>query len=650
MSEKIISNINLENNVINNINNKKKKNKNKSQILTPISSKTTQMRPIVKILLEKRRLQEEEDLRIKTLEDAEKMKILEETKKLEELKRILNEEKEKKSKAKQEKIQTQKNNGIYKTKSEKNKDKINKIKLEQMKNYNIITNINTFDNIINLEINKENNLEINKEIYRCPIFTILGHVDTGKTTLLDFLRKTTVQFNEVGGITQQIGTTLLTKKNILKQLEFINNKNIQNEIKIPGLLFIDTPGHEVFKGLRKLGTKIADVVIIIVDITHGLEPQTIESCKLLIETKTPFIFVFNKIDRLYGWNKKLNSTSIKDIIYSHDSNIINEFDTKFKFIRTQIMSLGINCELEWNNTSLNDTINIIPISAVTGQGIPDLLNWIVKYSQTILENQIIFNEDLDCIVMELSNNETLGYTLNCVIKNGNLSIGDMIKIQTQSGNFIITKIKNILTVQENKDSKNNTKYLSHNNIKGTNEIKIIALNLEKTQIGSKILLISNIDKEINNEIDIKINNEINNEIDNEIDKDINLYSETIKLDNKGIGIFSSTMGSLETIIQFLKSNDELINPIQISQISIGTVNKRDLIKLNIKNNNLDNLSENYIENLCVLAFEVKIDNDALQYANDNKITILKDETIYRLYTQYKNFATKIYNERKEKAR
>jgi translation initiation factor 5B len=620
--------------------NKKKKNKkNKSK---PVNKPQSAM---AKLILGNKKLQEDEELRIKAIEEEEerKRKLIEEQEI--ENKRKEDEKRELKRKTKQDKINVQKQEGTYKTKSEKEKYKKNQERLEEIKKFGMVTdngriiikqnNIvshNDINNNINEEEEEEeedddddDEEEEEKINFRCPIFTIVGHVDTGKTTLLDFLRKTTVQSHEVGGITQQIGTTSLSKNIILKQMELIN-KNSSINIQIPGLLLVDTPGHEAFKNLRKLGSKLADIALIIVDIMHGLEPQTIESIKLLTESDIPFMFVFNKIDRLYGWENDLSSNSIEEIINTQNSNTRSEFDTRFKQIQTQIMTLGLNCELGWKNTSPKDTINIIPVSAISGQGIPNLLKIVIDYSQTVLKKQIEWISELECIVMEITNIVGYGYTLDCVIKNGQLSKGDYIKIQTQSGQTIITKIKNIVTIPDNKDSKSTTDYISHNTIKESCGIKIIAENLEKIQIGSKILLGTL--EEYNNTNNVE-----------------SVNCDAIELDSQGISIYTSSQGSLESIVEYVRSNTELINPIKISHVSIGTINKKDLVKFYIANH-----SNSILEYMCILAFEVKIDPDAIQYAKDNKITILKDETIYRLFNQYKEFALKLYNERKENAR
>ena len=654
--------------------NKDKKKKKKPKSKNVKSTESEQNKPIStmgKLIMERKRLLEEENERIRKIEEEEEIKKKKEEEILEKNKKEEKEEKErkeKKYKAKQDKIEAQKKAGQYKTKSEKKQHKKNQLRLEQMKKLGIVSTDSDGKIIIKQdtqiqikeletesesesESESETELNNNKEIqinnFRCPIFTIMGHVDTGKTTLLDYLRKTSVQSHEAGGITQQIGTTLLTRDIISKQINLSDanlDANLKIDIKIPGLLLIDTPGHESFEILRKLGSKLADIAIVIIDIMHGLEPQTIESIKFLKESNVPFMFVLNKIDRLYGWNNQ--NLSGNKLLDAQNFNTKEEFYSRFKQIQTQIMIQGINSELYWSNTSVDDTINIIPISAVTGQGISDLLTCIINYSQTFLSEQIKWVEQLECIIMEISNDNTYGYTLDCILKNGQLSKGDTIQIQSHS-NIIKTKIKNILTIPENKDSKYISKYTQHQTIKGTCQIKIVASNIETSQIGSKIFLIPNETKSKSFSIE-KV------EIEEKVEE-----QNKIQLNSQGICIFTSTKGSMESFIQYAQTNTELINPIQIAYTSIGNVNKKELVKFNLINTSstlgitdIINSLENELkpENICVLAFEVEIDKEAIQYAKDNKIHIFHDNTIYRLFNQYKEFANTLYLDRKEKMR
>lgn len=626
---------------------KKKNNKNKSKSNSESSKPPSAM---AKLILARKQEQEAEEARIKALQDEEERKIKEEEERLAELKKQEEELREQKRKLKQDKIQAQKDAGTFKTKSEKQKIRKNQERLEQLKQMgfmkdgkitvsSVLNNSNIVENQ-NINDNSNNELDNNKSIIelRCPLFTIVGHVDTGKTTLLDNLRKTNVQSNEVGGITQQIGATLLSKESILKRIENLNNIG---DILIPGLLLVDTPGHEIFKNLRVIGSQLADIAIVIVDIVHGLEPQTIESIQILINSNVPFIFAFNKIDRLYGWNKELDSIttdSIDKIIDSQDINVKSEFNTRLEQIKTQIMAQGLNSELVWNNTSPKDTINIVPISAVTGQGIPDLLNCVINHSQTELVQQIEWKPSLECIIMEITNVDGYGYTIDCVIKNGELKKNDFIKIQMNNennnnennDNFIITKIKNILTIPKNKDSKSISKYSNNNEIKGACQIKIVALNLENSCVGSFVTLSNKEEFDKYERSQVLTTNTTNN---------------IIQTDSKGISVFTSTQGSLESLVEFIRQDKELEITPQISYAGIGNVIKKDLLKLFLTNS-----EDPTSENLCVLLFQVDIDDEAIQYAKNNKITILKDETIYRLFSQYKTLCSNVYLERKEKMR
>lgn len=633
----------INNNNDNNDNKNKKKKKNNKGKNKSNSESSKPPSAMAKLILARKQEQDEEEARIKALQYEEERKIKEEEELLKELKKQEEELREQKRKFKQDKLQAQKDAGTYKTKSEKQKIRKNQERLKQLKQMGFIKDgkisvsyVQNKNNIAeNMHINNKPNDEPNIEL-RCPLFTIVGHVDTGKTTLLDNLRKTNVQSNEVGGITQQIGATLLTKEFVLTRTKNLSNSN---NILIPGLLLVDTPGHEIFKNLRVIGSQLADIAIVIVDIVHGLEQQTIESIQILTDSNIPFIFAFNKIDRLYGWNKELDSIttgSIDKIIDSQDINVKSEFNIRLEQIKTQIMSQGLNSELFWNNNSPKDTINIVPISAVTGQGVPDLLNCVINHSQTELLSQIEWKPNLECIIMEITNIDGYGYTIDCIIKNGELKKNHFIKIQINNennennDNFIITKIKNILTIPKNKDSKSTIKYSNNNEIKGACQIKIVALNLKNSCVGS---FITHSNKE---EFDKYEYNQV---------MTINTTNNLIQTDSKGISVFTSSQGSLESLVEFIRQDKELEIIPQISHAGIGNVIKKDILKLFLTNS--EDLTP---ENLCVLLFQVDIDDEATQYAKNNKITILKDETIYRLFSKYKTLCSNVYLQRKEKMR
>mgnify|MGYP000149037540 CR=1 FL=1 len=651
------NNTNNTNNTKSNDKKKKKKNKSKKSDI----DKKEQEKPqsaIAKLIFERKRLQEEEDARIKAIEEENARKEKEEQERLEELERIEKEKKENKRKAKHDKIQKKKNEGTYMTKSEKEREKINKIKLEQLKNISVIggnssqiciqTNLNISDNNnsnerqtnSNFEIETKSDKDVSEQIkFKCPVFTVLGHVDVGKTSLLDNLRQTTIQLKEVGGITQSISTTTLGIDTIIKRTSQINGL-IPKDYKIPGLLLIDTPGHEVFSDLRKNGIQLADVAILIIDLTHGIEPQTIESINLLKNSNTNFVIGLNKIDRLYGfeYNDDVDKfLRIDELLEKQNPNVKNEFETKYSRIKTGIMELGLNCEFGWKNNSLSDTISIIPISATKGYGVPDLLDWIIKYSQNYLTSKIIYDpNNLECIGMELSYVEGFGLLMDCLMKNGSIEIGSVIKFKkNDSEQFEYARIKNILMYSTNK-----TKLTSVKKIEGSHGIKICADGLEKAAIGVQIMSVDQDEYE-------KYLKQINNS-ESEIDS-VGLGMGT------GIGIYANNVGSISALENLIKTSSEYECPnheqIKISRTKIGSLTKKDLIKHFLANAE-QNDSILWLKpiNLCVLVFEVDVDEDARVYAKENSINIFEDQTIYRLFNKFKDYSNNVYFEQKQNAR
>ncbi len=187
-----------------------------------------------------------------------------------------------------------------------------------------------------------------KDNLRSPICCILGHVDTGKTKLLDKIRQTNVQEGEAGGITQQIGATYFPVEAIKQKTQVVNKQGDFN-FKVPGLLVIDTPGHESFTNLRSRGSSLCNIAILVVDIMHGLEPQTLESMKLLRDRKTPFIVALNKIDRLYGW-KPIANNGFQDSLAMQNKGVLNEFRDRVEKTKLAFAE-QVSCPYEINSST-----------------------------------------------------------------------------------------------------------------------------------------------------------------------------------------------------------------------------------------------------------------------------------------------------------
>jgi len=276
------------------------------------------------------------------------------------------------------------------------------------------------------------------DVLRSPILCVLGHVDTGKTKILDRIRSTNVQEGEAGGITQQIGATFFPTESIKKVCG-----RAKVDFKVPGLLVIDTPGHESFSNLRSRGASLCDICVLVVDLMHGLEPQTIESLQLLKRRRCPFIVALNKVDRCYGWKPK-DGAPFKESLNSQPKNAKDEFTWRWEDIRTQIAEQGLNSELYYLNKDPRKTVSVVPTSALTGEGVPDLLALVVSLTQKLLVDRLMLSEALEATVLEVKVLEGLGTTVDVVLTQGTLNEGDTIVLCGLQGP-IVTSIRSLMT-------------------------------------------------------------------------------------------------------------------------------------------------------------------------------------------------------------
>ncbi|XP_014754461.1 eukaryotic translation initiation factor 5B isoform X2 [Brachypodium distachyon] len=281
-----------------------------------------------------------------------------------------------------------------------------------------------------------------KDMVLCsPICCILGHVETGKTKLLDCIRGTDVQGGEAGGITQQIGATYFPVEKIR---EATKELKADAALHVPGLLVIDTPGHESFSNLRSRGSSLCDIAILVVDIMHGIQSQTIESLKLLKKHRIDLIVALNKVDRLFSW-KNCPNAPIKKALKQQTEDVKREFDARLTDIVTQFKIQGINTVLYYQSKKVDDTFkNIVPTCAISGEGIPDLLLLSVQWAQKKMKERLTFCEKVECTVLDVKLTEGHGTTIDVVLANGVLHEGDKIVISGMQGP-IETHIRALLT-------------------------------------------------------------------------------------------------------------------------------------------------------------------------------------------------------------
>ena len=294
---------------------------------------------------------------------------------------------------------------------------------------------------------------------RSPICCILGHVDTGKTTILDRIRNTNVQEGEAGGITQQIGATFFPAYKLNFEIEKLKSF-YDIDCSVPGLLIIDTPGHESFSNLRSRGSSLCDIAILVIDLMHGIEKQTLESLELLKMRKTPFIVALNKIDRNYGWKTFKNESSYLSL-QKQDKASYNEFKKRLDGIITELAEKGFNAALYWENPDVSSYVSLVPTSGITGEGLSDLLGVILKYSSKFLRQKIkMLGDVFDCTVLEVKMIEGLGTTIDVILVNGELRESDKIVLMGFQGP-IVTTIRALLTPHPMKEMRVKNEYLHH---------------------------------------------------------------------------------------------------------------------------------------------------------------------------------------------
>lgn len=462
------------------------------------------------------------------------------------------------------------------------------------------------------------NHAINDRDLRSPICCILGHVDTGKTKLLDKIRQTNVQGGEAGGITQQIGATYFPV-DAIKQKTAVMAKYEKQIFEVPGLLIIDTPGHESFTNLRSRGSSLCNIAILVIDIMHGLEQQTLESIRLLRERKAPFIVALNKIDRLYDWESTPNN-SFRDSFSKQTKSVQGEFQNRFEQIKLALSEQGLNSELYFENKNLSKYVSIVPTSAVTGEGVPDLLWLLLELTQKRMSKQLMYLSKVEATILEVKVVEGFGYTIDVVLSNGVLHEGDRIVLCGLNGP-IATNIRALLTPPPSRELRIKSEYVHHKEVKAALGVKIAANDLEKAVAGSRLLVVGQDDDE--------------DEMMEEVMDDLTGLLDSVDTSGKGVVVQASTLGSLEALLDFLKDMK-----IPVMSIGLGPVFKRDVMKATT-------MLEKAPELAVMLCFDVKIDREAEQYAEEQNIKIFNADIIYHLFDAFTAYQSKLLEQRRK---
>ncbi len=440
---------------------------------------------------------------------------------------------------------------------------------------------------------------------RQPIVCVLGHVDTGKTLLLDRIRKTSVQAREAGGITQHIGASFFPVET-LKQLIGPLLSTLKGEIQIPGLLIVDTPGHEAFTNLRRRGGSVADIAILVIDILRGFEAQTYECIEILKARKTPFIVAVNKIDRVSGW-KAQPATPFLKAYAAQDPYVKESLDNRLYEIMGTFSRESFRTDRFDQIKDFTSTIALVPTSAKTGEGLNELLMVLVGLTQQYLKKQLQTTQGpAKGSVLEVKEEPGLGLTLNIIIYDGALQKDDLIVVGGKE-KPIVTHIRAILVpkpLDEIRDPRD--RFSSVDCVFAAAGVKIVASGLEGALAGAPLYAVPP---------------------GEEPKKYAKLVIEEIKririsTDVEGIVLKADTLGSLEAIAEILKQNN-----VQVRIADVGDVSKRDVVEASV-------VKEHEPLYGVILAFNVKILPDAADETEIRSVHVFKEQIIYHLIDNY----------------
>ncbi len=444
---------------------------------------------------------------------------------------------------------------------------------------------------------------------RQPIVCMLGHIDAGKTSILDRIRHSRVQLREVGGITQHIGVSFIPLQvliDICKPL--LKRFNIR--IELPGVIVIDTPGHESFFNLRLRGGSIADIAILVVDILKGLQEQTYECINILKQRKTPFIVAANKLDKVPGWESR--NMAFIDNLRRQGSEAERILDDYIYRIVGQLGELGFSSERYDRISDFTRNVAIIPTSAKTGEGIQDLILVLLGLLQQYMKRKLEASVEGpgEGVVLEVKEVTGLGTVIDGILVNGIVKKGDRIVVGSKDG-VIVTKIRALLIPKPLDEIRDPTKpFDAKNEVAAASGVRIVAPNLENALSGSPFFIAYS-------------------------DEDIEKYKEKIlseigqirfSTDKVGVVLKADTLGSLEALTSYFRKQTGV--PVRVADI--GDISKRDIIQASI-------VKKDNPEYGVVIGFNVSVLEDAREEAAKLGVPILTGNLIYKIVESYEEW-------------
>jgi len=462
--------------------------------------------------------------------------------------------------------------------------------------------------------------------YKSPIISIFGHVDAGKTSLIDAIKNTNKASSESGGITQSIGSYFINIDDIEQVTKSIKNEfAIKHEI--PGFIIIDTPGHSAFSSMRTMGSSLCNIAILVIDFLDGLQPQTRECISLLKNKNIPFIIAVSKIDKIYGWTNN-DETNFKKSYKLQSDSVKLDFQTKLEDLKYELSTEDVIAELYLNNKNQKKVFNIVPYSSHTKVGLPDLLNLIVYISQNFMANKITYRDNFKATIID-SGLDNSGHYIDIILTNGTINTSNNIIVTNEDS----VELCSIRSIHKNEaimvGDKFKNQFIKVNNVEASCGLRIYGTNLSNPISGTKIY------KSDKDSLDFC-------DIINQSKQDMIEFKNKFTWSTNGIYLITPTIGEFDAAMTIL--NEAKIN---VVNGSIGSLKKVSITKYN---NYLVNSNEVYEENRIILYFNTKnqkIDSTIIDDLKENSIELIQYDVIYKLIEMYKKRKEDIINTRKE---
>jgi translation initiation factor 5B len=448
---------------------------------------------------------------------------------------------------------------------------------------------------------------------RTPIVAVLGHVDHGKTSLLDRIRGSAVTEGEAGAITQHIGATAVP----LEVIGDIAGHLVDPaDFDLPGLLFIDTPGHHSFSTLRSRGGALADIAILVVDVNDGFQPQTEEAVDILQRTQTPFVVAANKIDTVPGWRPEEGRPS-RTAIESQTERVQGDLNEKLYEIIGQLSDRDFSADLYWRVQDFQENVGIVPVSAATAEGVPDLLTVLMGLAQRYMKAEMAIDVEGPAAgtVLEVTDTRGFGTTVDAVIYDGRISADDAVVVGGTRGP-IVTDVRALLKPKPLAEIRTGEGFEKVGAVTAAEGVKIAAPDLDDALAGAPLRVVG--DRDLDDVVD---------------DVAAEIAEVAVGTEEEGVVVKADTLGSLEALADTLEEHE-----IPVMRAEVGAVAPRDVRVAETAGDPIHR---------AILAFGVDTLDDAADLADQEGVDIFTDDVIYRLVQTYEEHVEAIQSAQQE---